>query len=156
MMNRLKLNPKTAGVNLKRERRDFCGFDMIDFQVDKLLRHLLKEISRAFRDSLVGGYLSLGKVEFYFCSRKGYIKTSTFFFQLVVTCCNEGTTRPSNCRILTGVCAPQVQETKAQEDKRKKEEALQRAFEAKIKEVRGEIEDAHFSKPVCRCAAGRP
>ena len=50
----------------------------------------------------------------------------------------------------------QVQESRSQEIKRKSEEAMQRQFEAKIKELRGEIEDAHFSKPVCsKCAEKR-
>jgi hypothetical protein len=55
LMTRLKLNPKTAGVNLKRERGCFYGFNMLDFEIDKLLRHFLKKISRALRYPLIGG-----------------------------------------------------------------------------------------------------
>ena len=57
---------------------------MLDFQLDKLLRHLLKKISRALRDALIGGNEGFREIEFGLSPRESDVETPPLLFELVL------------------------------------------------------------------------
>ena len=57
---------------------------MLDFQLDKLLRHFLKKISRALRDPLIGSNEGFGEIELGLSHRESDVETTPLLLELVL------------------------------------------------------------------------